>query len=636
MLLGAFLFSILSLSTAFAADSEYLKEAIARSRELELAKERVWLNLLHYRPTTFSGKLRGAVDDESFFAARDGKKNPQSELEATLALFFEELSPGGESADHALCRYVARYHWLKNELGLQEDKLPRVQCSEFRAWFAALKPAKLSLIFPSAYLNNPASMFGHTLLRIDSADSPSLRRESSALLGYSASYGAETGSDGGALFALKGLFGWYRGYFSILPYYETTKRYNDLENRDIWEYELELSRAEVEFLVKHLWELKRVYFDYYFFSENCSSLLLSFLRVAKPELSLWTRFEWWAIPADTVKALFADASMLRKSVFRPSRASLVAKRASLLSKEEQLLARDLSWGRLAREDSAWRQTGDKKKAELLELSLEYLHYLREREQVAKEEARLRYHALLRERSALPPFDCSKCAEFSAERPDLGHGSARVATALGFEEGEPYYELRFRPAYHDLIDPPQGYQSGAAIDFLDFRLRQKEGEELKLEEVSLLEISSLSPLEVFSRRTSWQLSATFLRRSLTKEREHLRGDFALAGGKAFARGGGTFFALLRGGLAFSDELRDKASFSLGPSAGMLWSLGERFRLLASAYRASPLLGDELRTSSARAEFAYSFGVDSALRLGVSWLKEFGEYKREAEISAHWYF
>ena len=59
-----------------------------------------------------------------------------------------------------------------------------------------------------------------------------------------------------------------------------------LENRDVWEYELNLEPHEIERLLAHTWELGFTRFDYYFFDENCSYHLLSLLDVARPGVEL--------------------------------------------------------------------------------------------------------------------------------------------------------------------------------------------------------------------------------------------------------------------------------------------------------------------------------------------------------------
>ena len=73
------------------------------------------------------------------------------------------------------------------------------------------------MVFASAHMSAPASMFGHTFLRVDSAyESP--------LLSYAVNYAATINrSDGGIAYAFKGIFGFYPGYYSILPYYEKVR-----------------------------------------------------------------------------------------------------------------------------------------------------------------------------------------------------------------------------------------------------------------------------------------------------------------------------------------------------------------------------------------------------------------------------
>jgi hypothetical protein len=98
------------------------------------------------------------------------------------------------------------------------------------------------MIFPAAYLNSPSSMFGHTLLRIDQAN---VQSDQTALLSYAINFGAYIeGSDNSILYAWKGLMGGYPGLFALVPYQEKLSEYRSLENRDLWEYRLNLTQAE--------------------------------------------------------------------------------------------------------------------------------------------------------------------------------------------------------------------------------------------------------------------------------------------------------------------------------------------------------------------------------------------------------
>jgi hypothetical protein len=157
------------------------------------------------------------------------------------------------------------------------------------------------LVFTSAYLNNPASLFGHTLLRLDRRGEPA----STQLLAYAVSYAADDSGSTGLMYGIKGIAGGFTGYFELQSYDRLVRTYSDIENRDIWEYRLNLTPGQMARLVAHLWELREVRFDYYFFSENCAWQLLTLLEVADPSRVLSDRFALWVAPPDVLRLINA-------------------------------------------------------------------------------------------------------------------------------------------------------------------------------------------------------------------------------------------------------------------------------------------------------------------------------------------
>ena len=81
-----------------------------------------------------------------------------------------------------------------DRLGVPPEELTQGACPALDTWRAGLAPRGITLIFPEAFMNNPASMFGHTLLRLDVAD-PSEPRN---LLAYAIDFTANTQGDGGS------------------------------------------------------------------------------------------------------------------------------------------------------------------------------------------------------------------------------------------------------------------------------------------------------------------------------------------------------------------------------------------------------------------------------------------------------
>src|SRR5919109_631952 len=138
--------------------SAYFRELIQRASAAALHEQRYWHLLLHYR-RTMAGGYESEADEEGFFLAPNGRTDPKAELNATLAQFFS-TQPVGRSRQPARCAFIARYHWLKVALDIDESGLPSQPCERFQSWLAELNPASITLIFPSAYMNNPSSMFG--------------------------------------------------------------------------------------------------------------------------------------------------------------------------------------------------------------------------------------------------------------------------------------------------------------------------------------------------------------------------------------------------------------------------------------------------------------------------------------------
>ena len=115
------------------ADGGYLAELIERSRELRLADAPQWRRLLHYHESWFDLRAASGADTPSFFLAKTGRTDPQAELEATLASFFEP-PPADPNREPAQCAFIARRDWLARELAFDARRLPEQPCPRFRAW----------------------------------------------------------------------------------------------------------------------------------------------------------------------------------------------------------------------------------------------------------------------------------------------------------------------------------------------------------------------------------------------------------------------------------------------------------------------------------------------------------------------
>jgi hypothetical protein len=595
---------------AVAADDRYLSDLVARAKQLGLAQRAEWRNLLHYKPNWVLPGLRSLADDAGFFNAPNGKTDPEAELEATLASFFSDAVET-EKAQNPQCRFAARYHWLKGELGFDPARLIERPCPSFAAWREALNPAGATLIFASAYLNNPASMYGHTLLRIDARDQDDKTR----LLAYALNYAAQTRETNGLVFAARGLFGGYPGGFSVGPYYLKVREYNDLDNRDLWEYRLDLSQAELEQLIRHLWELGPTYFDYFFFDENCSYHLLSVLEVARPGLVLTDRFRWWAIPSDTVRVVTEQAGLVKETVYRPSAATVLRRQLAEVPAVRYGLVRELADGRAGADDARLAALVPSEQATVLEAAQGYATY---RQTVARDASKAtaeHLRSLLVARSRLPesePFVVPR----PAVRPDEGHGSARIDPGFGREAGANYAQLRLRPAYHDLLDPEAGYNRGSQIEFFAFALRRAAGGDARLQDFTPIEILSLAPRDEFFRSWSWHLSAGWTREPLADGSQPLVRRFGGGIGPSWDTGSSLVSLTIDGSLDFSGRFERSHAAGVGPALAWLVDLTPAWRVRLQARHLRYEWGHEHDANEISLAQRYTLGRNHSLRLDLA--------------------
>ena len=620
-----------TLCAAHAAADPYLLQLVARSRELRLAERPEWLKLGHYVPDLAGRGVHSLVDSPEFFHAADAKDDPRAELEGTLAAFFQPLD---EHADrqHPQCAFVARYGWLDEALQFERPRMPQPDCRRYREWRAALSAEQLTLVFASAYLNNPSSMYGHTLLRVDARG----QDEHTRLLAYAINFAANTDEKNGLVFAVRGLLGGYPGTFSMLPYYLKVREYGDLENRDLWEYELDLTPQEVDRVLAHAWELLPAYFAYYFFDENCSYHLLALLQVARPELQLSAPFRLWALPSDTVREVVRTPGLVKRVVYRPANSTIIERRIAGMTAEERRMARGLGMGTTSAASAPLGALPPGRAAAVVETGYDYLTYRRAsgEHDVADPEALA--HELLVARSRIDaPSQAPRIDP--GVRPDEGHGTSRASFGIGRRRGEAFQELGYRPTYHDILDEDAGYVRGAQIEFFDMRVRRYERGATRLESFTPIDIFSLSPRDEFLHAKSWGVSAGWRRMFLDNGREPLVGVVdAQAGGTWSAPGGTLLYALAQASARAHHDLAHGYALGAGPRVGALADPLPGWRVHAYAQALDNFAGERDRPGSLGLQSRWTLARDAALKLELSRSREAGRTFNAGQLSLQLYF
>jgi hypothetical protein len=573
------------------AQQQALQSLQRSARERQLHRDATWRTLLHYRVHPLTRSDRSLADDPGFFASPNGAHDSAAELDATLAAFFDPR-PRFALEQRAACRFIARYQWLSAQLGIDPQVLPPPACPRYEEWRRGLSAGAVTLVFPAAYVNSPASMYGHTFLRLDPAPA---QAGFNPLLSYAINYAAAGNEAEGLAFAFKGLTGLYAGQFTNAPYYLRIREYSDLENRDIWEYELDLSPQEIDRLLAHAWELGPTRFDYFFFDENCSYHLLSLLDAARPGLDLTRRFTWWAIPVDTVRAVTETPGLLRRMVYRPSNSTELRHRATQLGPRKALAAREVAQGRMPLNALAEVEPDAPSRALMLETAERLVAYEGSFRRSTDQAIAQRRTAILAARAALPE-GAPVAVPTPATPPNEGHRTARVDVMVGARNGTPLWQVMARPAYHDLMDPEAGFQRGAAIQFGRIEFSQRRGERVRLDRFTPVEIQSLTPGDGLIEARSWRVRAG-LGRGFGPDARDPYANAPLA----FEANGGPGWAMDMGaqrGLAYA-FIDNQASwdrglprrpwaFGSGLAAGLLWDATSRWRIGLEAHARAYLM------------------------------------------------
>ncbi len=560
----ALLFTLFCTASSYAAEpvsssnSPLLQKAIASNLHLE----KVWTQLLHLQKSNRSPTgIESQVDDARYFLARDGKNNPRAELLASidaLLINVEDVI----ADDHPRCRFVSREAWLRERLNLPAEAVPE-QCISYYEWRGIVGTHSMSLVFPASYLNSPSSMFGHTLLRLD----PENIDESSEWLSWSLNFAADTGSENfSAGYAFKGIAGGYAGKFSSIPYFKKLQEYGAIENRDIWEYKLDFTEAELSRMLDHVWELRDIQFDYYFFRQNCSYRLLELMDYARPGLSLTEQFIVTTIPADTVKAV-DKAGIVTDTHYRPSLGTGIQMRYQSIPRKLKPWVTRISNDDEVALSAEFLELDIATRAKIIRVANDLITYRSRRTSRSPETAKKRLR-LLKMISKLP---IEESVVPTPVAPEKAHDTRTANIGIGRANKTDYAQLGIRWSYHDVLDRNYGYLKGAGIALGDLQLRRDENDVSQLQSLELVKLQSYSDRALIFNTLSWDLSV-----GLTRDDNRLDGRLSAKAGGSIGKSTQVFnntigYGLLTGSMAQYSRLKENF-VDVGVRLGLLRYIG----------------------------------------------------------------
>lgn len=454
---------------------------------LSKAQKRTWLNLLHFDK---SHRPKTRIDEKGFFISIRGGEDPRKEFIAFLEEYSKPKRLFGRAKLPIECAYPARTLFLK-KIGVLKPK--KTRCPDFNLWLKEVRPVAISIVFSTAYPNNPASMFGHTFLRFH-------KKESDIdLLDYGANYSAITNKgDNGLIYALKGLFGGYKGYFDLAPYYLKINEYVYGENRDLIEYKLKLKQEQIDIILAHLWELYHgASFDYFFTTENCSFHLASLLNVAL-EKDLTPVKRWYFLPVDLIQQIYQVPNLVQSIKSRPSRLKKVNQKLKKLStKAKKEILRKIR----KNEDFNSNQNLEIRELDAFVSILNYLKF-KQKESFPEQRKKILRKTLLLVSRLKNYFVEKEEKSPSYNLPHIAHLPQRISLGLNSTKN---LSFSLRNGYHDLLARDRGLEPFGQFRFFGFEGQYlKNKKKIKVREIQLIDIISLFPSYQFEKQVSWKI------------------------------------------------------------------------------------------------------------------------------------
>lgn len=489
-----------------------------------------WEALLLYKDTW--GDRHSSIDSLTYFFSKDGRFNSEKEWQATLKAF--------QKSPELRCKFPARDLFIRN---LYPNLLvTRVSCPDLQEFIKKTIPRSIYLVFASYYINNPASMFGHTFLRLRSEKSLSAYND------LALEFSADPTTLNPVGYAYLGLTGGFQGNFRLLPYYAKIQEYNDFESRALWEYELKLDKAQRDFFVRMIYEVLPQDIQYYYLDDNCSFIILQIISAALGHTDITDSFFLFSAPADTVKSVCNADLCTNTPVFRASVRHKFERAYSDLSFEEKNLFEKILTDDGYSEE--FNKKDKKSQSRVYDTLLEFIRYDEGIVGPAEPTKRLQlFRSALINRAKLGIISKRKKLVEKNKSPTEGARSSRIgAHYIGGDHRSSYLRLNLMGGLHKFSDSIAGYPLGMQFRLLDFDFLVEE-KKFDLERLRWFETVSVN------RPLGWTMSVTTARRYLYGYKNHPNQFETLAlggGGISWTEGKWMTFLMLNGGFSYLDS------------------------------------------------------------------------------------
>lgn len=435
---------------------------------LQLSRQITWHKLIHYeKNTSAKNGYLSAIHSTEFFLSPEGRVDSYKELLATIKALIQPVD--GDPNEHAQCLFRGRYVWLKTQIEYLQRSASDVDCPDYNDWSLNQTTQSISIVFATGYLGNPASYYGHTLLKLNSDKTD----KSTKLEDISVNFGAIIpDGEGPVTYILKGLFGGYDAGFSHIQYYFHNHNYGENELRDMWEYELDLNNDQLQLVMGHAWELLGKKYTYYFLDQNCVYRMAEVVEIVEG-INIIPDNNYLTIPQSLLQnmasAKIDGKPLVKRITYHPSRQSRLYTRFNSLSAPEKKAIFSEINNSLLFDSIEFVNLPLESKQSVLDTLIDYYQFIREPEELEKDENNQAYRKVLSKRFSLPPG--GKTPDFTSQNPPhKGRNTSMILAGATHNDSHGNgLRLRLRPAYYDALDANYGHVKNSLLTMVDVEI-----------------------------------------------------------------------------------------------------------------------------------------------------------------------
>lgn len=468
---AAFLIALL-FSLSANAVSQITKEL--DEQILALSESRQWLKLLHVE------KGETEIGSATFFLTNPVADNfTYQELVATLQkVKINSILDNGFSFK---CNYPARTLFLAKHGFI--DAFSLSDCPELIEWIGA-DEFDISIVYADGYLGNPASFYGHLILKFETDE------VTKDLFSNSVNFGAVVPNDENPIvYILKGLFGGYQAEYSSNYFFRHNVNYTEVEMRDLWKYTLQLNKYDKNLLAAHAWELMRSEYTYYFTSRNCAYHLAKAIEVVTQE-DILSSLHPFVLPIDVFKSMEKmqqnGMPLVTQPDYIPSRQSKFRHNFSGLSPTQQKAMKTYF---STNETIKAMQLG--LDSQLLDVFYDYVSFALTQAK-GDEQSIVWLNTKKRDiqlaRIKLPANETLVSIDKPKVDPDVGHKPSLARFVFAHSDSNNVIDLTLRPAFYDLLSSGGSLLPNSALTMGEVGIRLS-ANNVELSHIDLLKIET---------------------------------------------------------------------------------------------------------------------------------------------------